>query len=74
MKKIIKATESLKTRKATIAFAAASLIGGLFFLNYTNITGSVVSEGIGFSNLFSIIGALLLACSAILIAYTIRNK
>lgn len=63
----------LKTRKVTASFALIALIGGAFFLNHS-ITGNVVLNDKYSFNLVSLIGLLLILCSIILGAYSIKRK
>ncbi len=57
----------------TAAFGVVALFGGFYFLG-TKITGNVVREtSSGFSAL-SFIGLLLIACSAVLVVYSIKKK
>ena len=50
-----------------------SLLSGFYFLN-NSITGSVISSGKLNFSLLSLIGMLLVACSAVLITYSIKKK
>lgn len=62
-----------KTKKVTIPFALVSLMGGFFFLN-RSITGNVILNNKHAFNLVSLIGLLLILCSVVLIAYSIKKR
>lgn len=62
-----------KKRKVTAMFAVISLAGGFIFLN-KGITGNVVLNGSHAFSVVSLIGLLLVLCSAILIAYSIKKN
>jgi len=57
----------------TYAFAAVSLLGGFLFLN-KSITGNVILNKQFGINVVSLIGLLLIICSAILFAYSIKKR
>ena len=57
----------------TWTFAAIALVSGFLFLDSTP-TGNVIVNRQDSMNLLSIIGLLLIACSAILIAYSAKKK
>ena len=62
------------TRKSvTWVFAIMAVISGFIFLD-SNPTGNVILNKQGSISLLSIIGLLLIACSAILIAYSAKKK
>jgi hypothetical protein len=63
----------LKKKKVTTSFAIIALAGGFLFLN-SGITGNVVILNKGSFNVLSLIGLLLIFCSAVLAAYTIKKK
>ena len=73
MKKRDKYLGLLETRKATAFFAIISLFGGFLFLNHS-ITGSVISNNNSSFNTISIIALMLILCSIILGAYSVKNK
>ncbi len=62
----------LKAKKVTGLFAAVALVAGFLFLD-SGITGNVVLNGGNGFNILSLIGLLLILCSAILTVYTIRR-
>jgi hypothetical protein len=57
----------------TWAFAIIALIFGFMFLD-SGFTGNVIVNKQSTINFISIIGLLLIACSTILIAYSVRRK
>lgn len=67
-----KKTPKLKSPKSTAGFAIAALLGGFVFLN-KGITGNVILSNKYSFNIISLIGLLLVFCSAILALYTIRT-
>jgi len=50
-----------------------ALLGGFYFLS-NNITGNVILENRTTFSSLSLIGSLLIACSAVLIIYSIKKK
>jgi len=62
-----------KKKSVVVSFALISLVGGFLFIN-KDITGNIVLSSKYSFNLLSIIGLLLIVCSAILGAYSIRKK
>jgi len=63
-----------KQKKVTAGFAAASLVFGFLFLFINNgITGNAVLNDKYSLNLLSLVGLLLIFCSAILAAYSLRK-
>lgn len=62
-----------KTRKATVSFALMALVGGFLFLNQS-ITGNIILDSENSFNLVSLMGLLLIACSIILGAYSLKKK
>lgn len=63
----------LKTKQVTSGFALLALVGGFLFLNQS-ITGNAILNNKYPINLASLVGLLLVFCSAILAVYTIRHK
>ena len=61
-----------KRKKVTAFFAIIALIGGIFFTR-TEITGKVVFFENTNINPFSTIGILLLICSLVLAAYSLKK-
>ncbi len=66
-------------KKSVVAvFGIIALIGGFIFLNFGYFsfgpTGNVISTGIYSLNLISVIGLVLIVCSAILIVYAIVKR
>jgi hypothetical protein len=57
----------------TWTFAIMALFSGFIFLD-SSFTGNVIVNKQSAINLVSIIGLLLIACSTILIAYSIKKK
>ena len=71
--KITKSLDWFKSRKATAGFALAALIVGFLFLNHS-LTGNVIlSDKYSFS-FVSLIGLVLVGCSLVLAAYSVKNK
>ena len=62
-----------KKTSTTIAFGIVALLGGFYFLG-NNITGNLVRNETPKFHALSFIGLCLLACSAVLIVYSIRKK
>ncbi len=62
-----------KKKFVTFAFALISLLGGFLFLN-SNITGNVIVIRPYPVSIVSLVGLLLILCSAILFAYSIKKK
>lgn len=72
-----KLSEKLKSKKATISFAAAGLLGGIYFIRakVPTPTGQVIVESSnGSMDVLSLIGLILIVCSLSLIFYTIKNR
>ncbi|MFA4953237.1 MAG: hypothetical protein WC584_03370 [Candidatus Pacearchaeota archaeon] len=69
----MKISKLFKTKKVTAIFAVVALLGGFYFLNNT-LTGNVIVESENSINLISVIGLLLIFCSIILGAYSIKKK
>lgn len=67
-----KFSDWFKAKKITACFALISLIGGFLFLN-NSITGNIISNNNYSFNIVSLIGLLLILCSVILIAYSIKK-
>jgi len=63
----------LKKRKVTAAFAVIALVGGFIFLN-RGITGNIILDSRYSFNAVSLIGLLLILCSSVLIAYSIKKR
>jgi hypothetical protein len=57
----------------TWMFAIISLVFGFWFLD-SNLTGNTIVNQQVPINLVSLIGLLLVACSAILISYSVKNR
>ena len=68
-----KKTNFLTRKRTTTFFAIISLIGGLSFLN-KNITGNIILSKAYSFDLISLIGLLLILCSVILGAYSLKKK
>ena len=69
----MKKEKFLKKTLTTKLIGTLTFLGGFYFLS-KNITGNtILNEGKIF-NLLSLIGLLLIVCSAILITYSIRKK
>jgi len=63
----------LKKKKVTGTFAVIALISGAIFLRH-NITGNIILSDKYSFNLLSLIGLLLVLCSTILGAYSIKKR
>jgi len=66
-------TNWLKTKKATTIFAIVALIGGFSFIAQ-NTTGKVIFEGNSTISTLTIIGLLLIGCSVVLAAYSLKKR
>lgn len=72
--------ENFLLKKSVIAsFGILALLGGFFFVNtgYTStgrVTGNLVMDNFYSFSLISVIGMLLILCSAILIIYAIAKR
>ena len=62
-----------KKKGVAASFAVVALAGGFLFIN-KGITGNIILSSRYSFSLFSIIGLLLVVCSAILGAYSIWKK
>ena len=62
----------LKTKKVTFSFAIVALIAGFLFLDRST-TGNVILNNNSPFDFVSLIGLLLVFCSAILAVYAIRR-
>ncbi len=62
-----------KQKKVVIGFSISALIAGFVFLNHS-ITGNVMLNADKGLDLVSLIGLLLVLCSIILGAYTIKKN
>lgn len=63
----------LKNKKTTLGFSIASLIGSLLFLS-PSLTGGFILEKPNSFGILSFIGFLLIGCSIILAAYSLKKK
>lgn len=63
----------MKRKKIAAVFAFLTFIVGFLFLD-TSTTGNVVLNGTPSFNIASIVGLLLIFCSAILTIYTVRKR
>jgi len=64
-----------KEKKVTITFAAVAFFTGFLFVDRGSISGNVIVDNTPFlSSTVSLVGLLLVLCSAILVAYTIRKR
>lgn len=68
-------------RSVVGTFGIIALLGGFFFLNFGainpftgNVTGNFISSNFSPFSIISIIGIILILCSAILIIYAIVKK
>ncbi|MFH1801735.1 MAG: hypothetical protein ABH804_02810 [archaeon] len=62
-----------KKRKVTVFFAVIALVGGVFFLR-KSITGNIILSNPVQTTSLSAIGILLILCSIILGAYSVKKK
>jgi len=67
------AKNQLKSKKLMAVFAAVSFIVGFFFVDRGSITGNVILNNDFSFSVFSIIGLLLILCSAILTFKIVRK-
>ena len=63
----------LKTKKVATIFAITALISGFLFLS-PSITGGVILEKSNSFSPLSLIGLLLIGCSIVLAAYSLKKK
>ncbi len=63
----------LKTKKATTIFGIMALISGFLFLSPSITGGAILERAVSFNSL-SLIGLLLIGCSIILAAYSLKKK
>lgn len=63
----------LTKRNVTWIFAIISIISGFFFLD-SGPTGNIIINKQSSISILSIIGLLLIACSAVLITYSVKKK
>jgi len=63
----------LKKKSVTIIFAFIALFSGFLFLNQS-MTGNAILNRQSSVNLVSLIGLLLVFCSVILFAYSVKKK
>jgi len=63
----------LKRKKAVVLFALAALVGGFLFLS-PNITGGFILERTDSFSPLSLIGLLLICCTIVLAAYSLKKK
>jgi hypothetical protein len=73
MKKNKHRANFFEKRPVTISFAAIALLFGFFFLD-SGITGNAVLNKQIPVNLVSIAGLLLILCSVILVAYSLKKS
>jgi hypothetical protein len=64
----------LKGKKVSATFAAVAFFAGFLFVDRGSISGNVILDGSYSVSAVSVIGLLLILCSAILTAYIIRKK
>jgi len=63
-----------KEKKVTAIFAAVAFFTGFLFVDRGSISGNIILDGSYSFNIVSLIGLLLVLCSAVLAAYTIRKR
>ena len=73
MKKTMAKKNFFKKSLVTITIGVIALFGGFYFLN-NRITGNIILEDKATFSLLSLIGLLLIACSAILIIYSVKKR
>ncbi len=73
MKQTMTKENFFKKPITTGVMGITALIAGFYFLN-NKITGNIILENKATFSLLSLIGILLIACSAILIVYSIKKK
>ena len=61
-------------KKVTAVFAAVAFFAGFLFVDRGSISGNVIVDNDSALSIVSIVGLLLVLCSAILTAYTIRKR
>jgi hypothetical protein len=71
-KKVMK-NSILVRKEVTWIFAVAALFSGFMFMD-TSLTGNVIINKQAPVSLISIVGLLLIACSIVLIAYSVKKK
>lgn len=67
-------TSWFKEKKVTAVFAVVAFFAGFLFVDRGGISGNVILDGTQNFDIVSLIGLLLVFCSAILAAYAIRKK
>jgi len=66
--------QSFFEKKSVVAtFGVLALLSGIFFVRPKGVTGNIILSSRSVVDLTSIIGLLLLICSAILLAYAIAR-
>ena len=63
-----------REKKVTAIFAAVAFFAGFLFVDRGSISGNVIVDNDSALSIVSIVGLLLVLCSAILTAYTIRKR
>ena len=76
VKNIINMVENnwFKGKELTAMFAAVAFFTGFLFVDRGSISGNVIVDNAPSLNAVSLIGLLLVLCSTILTAYTIRKR
>ncbi|MCK5624554.1 hypothetical protein KAI04_01810 [Candidatus Pacearchaeota archaeon] len=69
----MKKENKFKSRKITTLFGISALISGFLFLSPSITGGSVLENANSFDSL-SLIGLLLIGCSIILAAYSLKKR
>jgi hypothetical protein len=64
----------LKKKEVAATFAAVAFFAGFLFVDRGSISGNVILDGSYSVSAVSVIGLLLILCSAILTFYSIRKR
>ena len=63
-----------KEKKVTAMFAVVAFFSGFLFVDRGSISGNVIVDNTPTFNIISMIGLLLVLCSAILVFYTVKKR
>lgn len=63
-----------KEKKVAATFAVVAFFAGFLFVDRGSISGNVIVDNTPTFNIISMVGLLLVLCSAILVFYTVRKR